>query len=677
MKKALVLGANGFVGRYLLEELANNGYETVAAGRHAQVRYDLMEQEQVLELLRRTEPDVIFHLAGQADVRKSWDDPKTTFNVNIIGTTNLLESVRRLEKPCRVLLVGSADQYGRGVQISTGPIGEDFPLHPVTPYAISKCAQEELGRLYTDSYGLDIVMTRSFNHIGVRQSPGFVVPDLVNGLLDVEFRQKQVLCVGNLSAKRDFTDVRDVVRAYRLLIERGAKGEVYNVGSGHLVCIQTILDQLLSMAKCEIPVQQDPSKMRPSDTPAILCDCTKLREQTGWTPSIEIRKSLEDILNYNRNYRRESMMKQPIRYPVAIPSLKGNEKKYVTDCMDTTWISSNGIYVGKFEESFARWLQVKHATSCCNGTVALHLPLLAMGIGPGDEVLVPSFTYIATANAVRYCGATPVFVDCLRDTWNLDPAGMERKITSRTKAVIPVHLYGNPCDMDAIMEIAKTHDLTVLEDAAESHGATYHGKMVGSIGHYGSFSFFGNKIITTGEGGMVVTNDDAAAERMRLFKGQGMSPVKRFWFEQVGYNYRMTNIEAAIGLGQLEKADEHIAARRQVAAWYQEEFRGLEDVLALQKITPGAESVWWMFSIVLTDKARVNRDQLAEILLSEGIETRPLFYPMHIMPVYEDHNAACPVSEEIAAAGLNLPTHSLLKRDDVAEISRCIKKAIL
>ena len=213
-----------------------------------------------------------------------------------------------------------------------------------------------------------------------------------------------------------------------------------------------------------------------------------------------------------------------MKYPVAIPSLSGNEKKYVMDCIDTTWISSNGKYVNAFEHAFAEWLGVEHALSCCNGTVALHLPLLAIGIGPGDEVLVPSFTYIATANAVRYCGAKPVFVDCLPDTWNMDMEDAGRKVTPKTKAIIPVHLYGNPCDMDAVMSFAAERRLTVIEDAAECHGGLYKGKRVGSIGDFGCFSFFGNKIVTTGEGGMVTTNHAAYADLRRRLKGQGMFP---------------------------------------------------------------------------------------------------------------------------------------------------------
>lgn len=364
--------------------------------------------------------------------------------------------------------------------------------------------------------------------------------------------------------------------------------------------------------------------------------------------------------------------------PVAVPCLMGNEKKYVNDCLDTTWISSNGKYINEFEKAFADYNHIGQALSCCNGTVALHLPLLALGVKEGDEVIVPSFTYIATANAVRYCGATPVFADCLPDTWNIDPEDVKRKITTKTKGIIPVHLYGNPCDMDAIMQIAKTNDLFVIEDAAECHGAEYNGKKAGTIGDVGTFSFFGNKVITTGEGGMVITNNMELADKMRLLKGQGMDPNRRYWFNITGYNYRMTNIEAAIGLAQLENIEELIQSRQQVAAWYMEELKDEfeQGLISFQVTTPKAKTVWWMFSILLEQDCRVKRDHLMELLHVDGIETRPLFYPMHMMPAFEDTNADCPVSEDIALRGMNLPTHALLKREDIQYICDKIKRYI-
>ncbi len=361
--------------------------------------------------------------------------------------------------------------------------------------------------------------------------------------------------------------------------------------------------------------------------------------------------------------------------PVAVPCFMGNERKYVDDCIDTTWVSSNGKYVGAFEDAFKQYAGTQYAASCCNGTVALHLPLMALDLKEGDEVILPAFTYIATANAVRYCGAKPVFVDCLPDTWNIDPEDVKRKITPKTKGIMPVHLYGNPCDMDAVMAIAKEHGLFVLEDAAECHGAEYKGKKAGAIGDAGTFSFFGNKIITTGEGGMIVTNSTELDGKMRLLKGQGMDPKKRYWFHMVGYNYRMTNVEAAIGLAQLENIDKLIEARRNVAQWYMEElWREEKDgSLSFQKETEDAKTVWWMFSIALGKQCAIGRDALMDKLLADGIETRPLFYPLHIMPPYYEGEGKYPVSEDIALRGMNLPTHAALKREEITYICDRIK----
>jgi perosamine synthetase len=253
--------------------------------------------------------------------------------------------------------------------------------------------------------------------------------------------------------------------------------------------------------------------------------------------------------------------------PVAAPMLAGNEKKYVMDCLDSNWISSRGTYIERFENAFADFCGARHALSCTNGTTALHLALLALGVGAGDEVIVPTLTFVATANAVTYCGARPVMIDAEPRTWNINPCLIEEKITPRTRGIIVVHLYGHPVDMDPVIEIARRHGLFVLEDAAEAHGAIYKGQVAGSIGDIATFSFFGNKVLSTGEGGMVVTNDPELASKIRLLKDQGMDPNRRYWYPVIGYNYRMTNVAAAIGLAQVEKADWHIQQRRELAGW--------------------------------------------------------------------------------------------------------------
>lgn len=365
------------------------------------------------------------------------------------------------------------------------------------------------------------------------------------------------------------------------------------------------------------------------------------------------------------------------RIPVAAPVLAGREKEYVLDCLDSTWISSNGKYLDQFSEKFAAYCGVRHAVPCCNGTVALHLALLAYDVGPGDEVIVPSLTFIATANTVVYCGAKSVFVDSEPVTGNLDPAKIEELITPRTRGIIAVHLFGHPADMDAVRAIATRHNLFLIEDAAEAHGALYRGKRAGSLGDIATFSFYGNKIITCGEGGMVLTDRDDLADKISLLRGQGMDPKRRYWFPVIGYNYRMTNIAAAIGLGQLEKLDWHLERHRLVAAWYRE---GLKDCpqITWQEEEPWAKHAHWMAVIYLRDAEAAERDRVMARLGDAGIETRPVFYPLHSLPPYvEGHGGRkMPVCERLGASGINLPTWSGLTEDDVAYVCRSVREIL-
>jgi perosamine synthetase len=363
--------------------------------------------------------------------------------------------------------------------------------------------------------------------------------------------------------------------------------------------------------------------------------------------------------------------------PVAEPALVGNEKAYVNDCLDTNWISSNGKYLSRFESEFADFCGVKHAIACCNGTVALHLALLAAGISEGDEVIIPTLTFVATANAVVYCNAKPVLIDSEPETWNIDPEIIEECITPATKAIIAVHLYGHPADMDTINEIANRYGLLVIEDAAEAHGAQYKGKTAGSLGAMGTFSFYGNKIITTGEGGMVVTDDEEMARKLCLLRGQSMDPARRYWFPEVGYNYRMTNIVAAIGLAQLEKIDWHLQRRRAIAQQYAEHFSTLEFV-RMQAELPRIRNAYWMSGFVLSEDAPISRDQLANRLKTSGIETRPFFPPMHQLPMYKNAIQVnnFPVADSLARRGINLPSYANLTEEDIAYIADSVKRIL-
>ena len=361
--------------------------------------------------------------------------------------------------------------------------------------------------------------------------------------------------------------------------------------------------------------------------------------------------------------------------PVCAPVLNGNEKSYVLDCIDSTWISSNGKYIGLFESKFADFIGTKHAISCCNGTVALHLALLALGTKPGDEILVPTLTFVATANAVTYCGAKPVFIDSEEQTWNINPELIQSKITPHTRGIIVVHLYGHPADIDPILEIAKANNLFVIEDVAEAHGAEYKGRKTGLFGDISTFSFYGNKIITTGEGGMVCTQNDELAIRIRQLKGQGQDFENRYWFPVIGFNYRMTNIEAAIGLAQLENVEWHMQRRKDVANYYREQLSHV-DKLKFSPEMPWAKNAFWMSSVVLD--LEINRDTVMKQLYSYNIETRPFFYPMHILPIYKPDigKNQYPVADFLSRQGINLPSSSSLERQQIKYITDVLKKVI-
>jgi perosamine synthetase len=359
-----------------------------------------------------------------------------------------------------------------------------------------------------------------------------------------------------------------------------------------------------------------------------------------------------------------------IKIPVYQPSLMGNEKKYVNECLDSTWISSKGKFIPEFETRFAEYTEAKYAATVCNGTVALHLALVALGIGPGDEVIVPTLTYIASVNAISYTGATPVFVDSLPDTWQMDPADVSMKINPRTRAIMAVHLYGHPCDMDALVSIAKEHGIFLVEDCAEAFGSRYNGKHVGTFGAISTYSFFGNKTITSGEGGMVTTNDETLHDRVVHFKGQGLAKHRQYWHDVIGYNYRMTNICAAIGLAQLEQADYFLGKKREIASWYRE-FLGNVPVTVHGEMGNVVNS-FWMCSILVDDPAK--RDLLREALDKQGIETRPLFYPVHTMPMYSQKFQRHPVAENLGWRGLNLPSWPGLQKTQVQGVCEEIEK---
>lgn len=369
-----------------------------------------------------------------------------------------------------------------------------------------------------------------------------------------------------------------------------------------------------------------------------------------------------------------------LKIPVCSPLLSGNEATYVSDAVSSGWISSSGKYVTEFEQKFAEYCGVKHGIAVCNGTVSLHLALVALGIGEGDEVIIPDFTMAACAFSVCYTGAKPVFVDADVNTWNIDSAKIEEKISSRTKAIMPVHIFGNPCDMQSIRNIAEHYNLLVLEDAAQAHGASYNGAPVGSIGEIASFSFFANKNITTGEGGMVVTDSDELADRCRYYKNLcfPLHGARNYLHENIGFNYRMSNLHAAVGLAQVEKADYYKHLRIKNGKLYKDLLTGISGI-NLQHIQPGGECVYWMNGLCINPKEYGRtRDELMNQLLHNGVESRLFFQGMHRQTSLKSYGCECsdsyPVSDNLADNGFYLPSGSGLSETEIEYICKIIKK---
>ena len=374
-------------------------------------------------------------------------------------------------------------------------------------------------------------------------------------------------------------------------------------------------------------------------------------------------------------------MKEKKFIPVCEPTLKGNELNYVTECVQTNWISSSGRFTDAFEKKFAEFCGVKYGVSVCNGNMALHIALEACGIGPSDEVIVPDFTMIACVNAILYTGAKPVLIDADMKTWCINTKLIEEKITSKTKAIMPVHIYGHPCEMDEINRLAMKYNLLVIEDAAEAHGALYRKKKCGSMSNVAAFSFYANKIITTGEGGMIVTNDESIAEKARLLKNYAFTK-KRFVSDFVGYNYRMTNIQAAIGLAQIENIHELVESRISNAHFYNELLSGVEGIVT-PPCADWVKNVYWMYGILVNEKFGITADMLRNKLYDVGIDTRAFFVPMHNQPVYNKPNIKFqnlpetkgnfPVSSYLGENGFYLPSSSHLPKEDIVYIAEAIK----
>ncbi len=453
------------------------------------------------------------------------------------------------------------------------------------------------------------------------------------------------------------------------LIDKNAQGICFIVGennklSGILTdgdirrCILngTTLDTVVEK------VMQTKFTSLPVNTPQDIIH-GKLSHEIRHIPLVDENGTLVDYACFSRMHRT----------PIMQPLLNGNELAYLSDCIKTGWISSQGAYVKRFEKEFAEFCGAQYPVAVSNGTVALHLALAAFDIKAGDEVIVPDLTFAASINAIVYTGATPVIVDVDKTTWTISISDIEKNITPRTKAIMPVHLYGHPSHMDEIMAIAKKHNLLVIEDAAEAIGGKYNGKHVGSFGDAATFSFFGNKTITTGEGGMVFFKDKKAYEKAVILRDHGMSKEKKYWHDFVGFNYRMTNLQAAIGCAQLERINEFVAAKRKLAAFYDKVLKETGNFI-IPPQESWAVNGYWLYTAILKESTNISRDMLMEKMLKNGVETRPAFYPLHQMPPYRNYpgKSTFENSKHISAQGISFPSSVNITQEELDNIAHAL-----
>lgn len=366
--------------------------------------------------------------------------------------------------------------------------------------------------------------------------------------------------------------------------------------------------------------------------------------------------------------------------PVNQPLLSGNEKKYLLECIESGWISSEGPFIKQFEENFSARMARKHGVAVSNGTAALDAAVEAIGIGRGDEVIMPTFTIISCIAQIVRAGAKPVLVDSAPLTWNMDVEQIESKITERTKAIMVVHIYGLPVDMDPVLDVARRYNLKVIEDAAQMHGQTYNGLPCGSFGDISTFSFYPNKHITTGEGGMIVTNDNQLAEECRSLRNLCFQPQKRFVHDRLGWNLRMTNMQAALGLAQLERLDEFVSRKRRMGNYYTQMLADIDGVQLPLKSTAYAENIYWVYGLLLNESLGIDAEEAMRRLAEEGVGCRPFFCPMHQQPVLRRmglfENESYPVSDRLYRQGFYIPSGMALTEEQMETVAAKVKKVL-
>lgn len=464
-----------------------------------------------------------------------------------------------------------------------------------------------------------------------------------------------------MELKKMICHQKSTIKDVMMCIDRNARGTAFIVDDEDRL-IGVITDGDIRRLLIEGYGINDPIEMHMNRRFIYALDTDNLQDITK---KFDYRIRIIPIVNDEMQLVNYAEYDENVHISLAQPQLNGNEYKYLMDAFFSTWISSTGKYITQFEENFSKYCGVQYGVATSNGTTALHLALAALGIGVGDEVIVPDLTFAATINAVIYTGATPVIVDIEEDSWCISPDEIERAITPRTKAVIPVHIYGQPCNMEKICEIASRNSIYVVEDCAEAHGAEWKNKKVGSFGIISCFSFFGNKVVTTGEGGMCVTDSKELNDKMRILRDHGMSKERKYYHEVVGYNYRMTNLQAAIGAAQVERIEVILEWREKLEKQYRKVLSKMPEIILQKNDLPNRKKITWLVSILVSEE---KRDELLIVLKNHGVDVRAFFIPLSEMDIYKKYAKDCHVSKKISKMGLNLPTTYEIKEKEIEKI---------
>jgi len=727
-KRALITGITGQDGSFLAEFLLEKGYEVHGIVRrastfnreriehlfekgyyladsdkkHFYLHYgDLTDASSIENILKKVIPDEIYNLGAQSHVRVSFDIPENTTNVVALGTLRLLEGIRKICPNARYYQASSSEMFGNTKEI---PQTEETAFYPRSPYGRAKVFAywETIG--YRESWGLHASNGILFNHESERRGETFVTRKITRSLSRIKLGLQKKMYLGNLNAERDWGHAKDFVEAMWLILQKDKPGD-YVIGTGEKHSVRDFLEETARCLNLNIKsngeegvnekyvdengnviVDIDPVHFRPTDVEILLADFEKAKRELNWEPKIKFKELVKlmvesDLkLAQNEKYLEEknnsdlltldSKEKDSKNIPWIEPYLSNLEEEYLVKAIRSGWISQ-GSFVDDFEKNFAKSLEVGNCLTVSNGTTALTLALLSLGIGRGDEVIIPNYTFVATRNTVLQVEAEPVLVDIHPQTWCIDVESIKRAITPKTKAIIPVHIYGNVCEMDKIMEIARENNLYVIEDNAESPFSKYNGKYAGTFGDIGCFSFHAAKTITMGEGGAVVTNNLELVKKMRKIKDQGVGD-KRYWHDVVGFNFRITNMQAAIGCAQLEKLEEIITNKKRIYSRYIENLKSIKGI-TFQEIPSNISPLIWAIAIKIDPDSFIgDRDSIIQILDEKRIGTRPGFYPLSVMPPYTlCHN---PVSEQIFKNIILLPSSTSLTNEQVDYVCEEIKK---